>query len=592
MALPGDDTRTLAANRLVEVDLTVPVQRGSALSLVRYFHSFFQPAGELGSAWTLDLPRLLEQRRPVRRTGEKVEYRMTYQLTSPLNTYTARFTEQKVVPEVQGSLLVPETAGDILGIARVKEERLGMPTHVVLCRDGRRWHFDEAGYLVADIEAPLAVVYRRDQAHRIQRMEGWYGKDLRADIRLAYDADGHLISAQGSSAMVVHYTYDNGRLTGSESPLGTRAYTYHDGLVTSIVQNGTVVRRFVYTSRGQLQREQHADDPETTYQVSAGPQQTAVTASRADTPQAEETVQYDPALRPVRRALADGTQVQWQYDDRGAVETTIILPEGERYVVSRAAHGTHETLRVPAGGHYRAEYDGAGRITTLRQGEHLVLRQHWHSDGQLASTAFATFALHPEYRPDGVQTGLLLTAPEPGPRFSQWLHLVYDDQGRVARVTDATGTDLQVTYAQTGAPVGVTSSRGRVQLTRDAQGRVETMRTSWGEQRQNVYDPQRGTLTRIIVTQETQQAVLDVGPWGPSRVQHFDGGELRITYHEQGVQQGRIKALQMPHSVVVRYDYDAQHRLTDVTCGTTSRLTYTYDAQGRMVGLTHSPATS
>ena len=46
--LPGDQTRSVGANRLEVTDLTVPVEGETRIGLTRTFHSFFTPRGMLG----------------------------------------------------------------------------------------------------------------------------------------------------------------------------------------------------------------------------------------------------------------------------------------------------------------------------------------------------------------------------------------------------------------------------------------------------------------------------------------------------------------------------------------------------------------
>ena len=217
VALPGNDTRDLGANQLTETDLIVPVQRGAEIVLVRKFNSFFQPKGTLGSGWTFDLPRLEKQLLPIKRTGDKTEYKTAYQLTSPFNTYSESFREHKFVPEMNGKLLVPEHAGLFLGLADTKDDKIGAPTKALIFRDGREWHFDESGNFVAQMDRPLIVIYRRDGAQRIHRIEGWYGKDLRADIRIEYDKDGRV-----GSAIVVCHRWGNAPIPDSVGIADTR----------------------------------------------------------------------------------------------------------------------------------------------------------------------------------------------------------------------------------------------------------------------------------------------------------------------------------------------------------------------------------
>lgn len=105
VALPGDNTRDVAPCRLFATDIDVPVQRGEQIALERKFNSFFQPDEALGKGWTFDLPHLVKRPQPTQRSGDKSEYKITYQLTSPFGTYSETFRNHKLVPEVGGELL-------------------------------------------------------------------------------------------------------------------------------------------------------------------------------------------------------------------------------------------------------------------------------------------------------------------------------------------------------------------------------------------------------------------------------------------------------------------------------------------------------
>jgi YD repeat-containing protein len=204
------------------------------------------------------------------------------------------------------------------------------------------------------------------------------------------------------------------------------------------------MRQFSYTSRGQLRRERRIDGTEVVYTASIEPAGIKITAARTGTPETTATAQYDTAVRPVSRIFEDGTRVVWRRNDTSVAEATITLPGGEQYIVSYAPDGKRSTWRLPRGGQYLAEYDASGRLTALLQGDRQALRQQWHGNGALAAAAYETVAFHPAYRDDGVLTGLLMTAPKPGPQFSQWLEVKYDELGRVEKVADHSGADLRV----------------------------------------------------------------------------------------------------------------------------------------------------
>lgn len=584
VTLPGNDTRGLGANRLTETDLVVPVQRGTELRLVRSFHSFFRPNGELGSAWTLDLPRLEQQRRPVRRTQDQTEFHAGFHLTSPLGSYSERFTERKFVPEVQATLLVPGDSGHILGMGKVKDEKIGIPTHVVIFRDGRRWHFDEAGSLAAVEEAPLTVVYRRDQMNRARRIEGWYGKVLRAEIQLDYDDQGRLVAARGSNARPVKYTYDaTGALTGVAAPEGAVEYEYRDGQVTAILRGGKRVQTFQYDERGQLTEARDADGTAVRYEVtrmSDGVQVTALTADR------QETVLYDPALRPLYQVLQEGTHIRSHYAKDGTREQRVLLPNDEEIVVQRSPDALRETFHVSSGAVYSLEYDAAGRVTRLRQGKRDVLRQDWDADGRLAKIAYETAVVHPEYREDGVLTGVFITPVDEESPYRHWLRITFDELGRSAGVMDYTGSKIEIGYnGLSNEPQMIVIYGTGLEVKRNRDGRIETLHTSWGERQNNVFDPETGQLNQVEFARGDATSLIEFARGKPIKVRQFDGGEMRISYYDRDVPPGKIKAIRTPDDLVITYKYDNADRMAAINYAKKYRVEYTYDEQGRVTGV-------
>jgi RHS repeat-associated protein len=530
VALPGNDTRDVGANSLNQVDLDVPVQRGTRIALERRFHSFFKPSGVLGSGWTLDLPRLEKWRRPKKRTGDKVTYKTVYQLTSPLNTWNESFSEHKFVKEVNAKILAPAVPGKILGMVNSKDHRIGTPTDVLIFRDGRQWHFDDNGNLVARGEAPLMVIYRRDAAHRIRRIEGWYGDKLRADIRLEYDAKGRVISATGSNESVVQYKYDKeSLLTRAENSMGVLAYDYKNGLVTSVSRNGKVESHFEYTPRGQLKREQRADGTQIAYAVNRGQDGVEISALLTQSQGKETSTQYDVKFRPVRRVLEDGTYLQWRHLDSGATETTINTPEGDQYHVTHSADHNKTRIQFPEGGTYQVEHDSAGRMASLKKGNLQVLRQQWHQDGQLAKQQYESVALIPEYRKDRVLTGLLVTPPGDAREYSQWLHIDYDELGRPIKQTDYSGAETKTGYDDEGNLGIMVSKRGGIKITRNSIGKVDKVETSWGYGQHNSYDPNSGDLKKVEVTSGNTKSVIEFDNGKPTRVKHVSYSKSRVS---------------------------------------------------------------
>ncbi len=70
----------------------------------------------------------------------------------------------------------------------------------------------------------------------------------------------------------------------------------------------------------------------------------------------------------------------------------------------------------------------------------------------------------------------------------------------------------------------------------------------------------------------------------PSRVQQFDGSELRLAYHGEGPQKGLLREMSLPDGLQLTYAHDDQGRLVEVTCGGAYRLRYDWDEKGRLLG--------
>jgi RHS repeat-associated protein len=584
VALPGDNTLDLAPARLVQTDLAVPIQQGSEIKLSRQFHSFFQPSDFFGKGWTMDLPRLEQYRRPIRNNGNETRFQVCRRLTSPLNNYSAEFTETQFVPEVSAKLLIPQNSDEILGLSLGQDKRIGIPTHIVLFRDGRKWHFDQEGRLVAIEERPQTTIYRWDAAQRIRRIEGWYGNDLRADIRLEYDNLNRLSSAQGSKGGSVKYSYNSeGFLYQTDGPEGVAEYHYHDNLVTRVLRNSRLVHEFGYTDRGRLLRERNGNGTEIAYSLSSEDGGVKITASRSDRPEATVMAKYDAAFRPLSRAFPDGSRINWRYGGSGAAEATITVPGQEPYIVNRSADGRHLVWRLPEGGVYSCQYDAAGRLTALIEGNRPVLLQRWMPDGRLASAEYENFAIRPNYRDDGIPGGFLLTAREAGPRFSRWLSAQVDTLGRVVNVNDYSGAEIKIGYDKTGQPAILVSNRGGTQINRDDRGWVETIQTSWGDRQDTKYDPKNGSIQKIEIMRGNSKALIEFEEGRPIKIHQFDGGEANIVYHLNGQHKGFVREVRTPNGLVLTYEYNSENRIVAVNCGSAYRLQYSYDSEGRLI---------
>jgi RHS repeat-associated protein len=579
-ALPGDDTRALGACVLRQSDL------GGPAAVERVFHSFFRPSGEFGVGWTLDLPRLQKHKRVTERQGDRVQLMTVHQLVTPLASVSARFDRRRNVPEAHGELLVAEGVPEILGLASDNDQRIGCRTDVVLFRDGRRWHFDESGNLVARVQAPRTVIYRRKPGavDQLSRVEEWYGNKIVAQRDCDYDDRGRIARIRGREGREAVYVYNPaGELVEARGPSGVLTYEYADGCIARVLQDGVLVQSFGYADRGTLSKEWRTETGEIDYAIQTGPDGTRFhTSAPSGGGSGPGEIVYDSALRPVREVRHDGTDVRWDRSEAGKTRVTVSIPGGDELLVTELGGGSRR-VELPGGSVLEEARDAAERLTSLTLDGKTLMRQQWHVNGQPEMVEDETTAWRHEYRADGTLSRVLVTPPGDASGFSAWLGVGFDESGRLTGLTDATGMDVQVGYDAVGNISFVGGSRARVDVTRDEQARSMTLRTSWGGSQTISFDA-AGRPTRVETSDGSHVATTAFEGGRPVLIRHFDGGEVQVGYEDS-----RVRRLRLANGIELGYDYDVEGRVAAVSLGDETRVEYAYDDAGRIVTVSRRP---
>jgi RHS repeat-associated protein len=591
-ALPGNDTKALGASILNETDLIVPIHDDGALRLERTCHSFFRPSGELGIGWTLDLPRLEKQKRPIRRKGDLVEFTTIFAMQSPLNTLSARFDRRRFVPEVKGELLVADSSPEILGLARGSDDRIGFETEEVIFRDGQQWHFDKSGNLAARIQGPIAVIYRRgsDVSQEITRFEGWYGHERRSDIRITYDEKGRLKKASGSDDQEVAYFYNSdGELSRVTKRTGELTYAYHNGCLIKISRDGDVVRTFTYNDQGQVLKEWRKEAGEVRHRIQADEKGYRLSTFPGDSNQPQAEVEYDLSFRPIKKLGQDGTQVHWNRSCGKEDEITVTTPEGDEVLITESEAGRRRTLTFPGGAILAASLDEAGQITSMQIGGKTLLKQTWHHNGQPGTIEDASTAFRHEYRHDGTMRRILVTPPGDAERYDRWASHETDEQGRTTRISDFTGLDEKVTFDESGNISSWKNHRGSATVERNLRKKTESIETSWGIRQETEFDT-ANQVVRTDITREGATASIEFDRGAPVRIRQFDGGETRISYAKPDLKShiAQPDRIITPNQTELKYAYTPEGRISTVTCENGFRVEYAYDFEGRIIGLKKS----
>lgn len=594
VALPGANTRDLAACQLDEVDLSVPVLRGARISLVRRYNSFFEPDEVFGPGWSLDLPCLKQLLGPKKQAESSEDYESHYQLTSAHNSFSALFRESRFVPEFETELLVPETPGMFLGLASDSMEQIGFRTNVLLLNNGHEWHFDDSGWLAAIVEAPQTTIFRRYKTGQIYRVEGWYGKYLRADIVLEYNDKGRVTLARGKTARdttEIHYRYDDqGRLSEADGQFGRRRYEYVNDLVHKIYIDTIMTGEFGYGSGGQLVWEKQFDLPKISYEVSSGAGEMSVKSSTDSG--VHSSYGYDDSFRPTNQSLPDGTEMAWQYDSTGEAKIRTQLSGGEELVAVVSANSDRIQWRYPDDQSMTTQYDVAGRPVVFSHNSQKIFSQEYRQDGQMASAEFETFDIYPIYREDGVLTSLTVAEPDDDENNGQWLDVEFDELGRTVGATDAYGAEFAIGYDSSGMPNVFASNHGRVNMDRDLQGRLTDLKTTWGYTVHNSYsDDATGELTKSVASVGDVYEAVEFDQGRLVGIEHFDGGHTSIEYFGDSLSQDLVKQVRTPSGLILQYQYEEsqpgesgnlQRNIKSVVCGDTYAVDFIYDDQYRL----------
>ncbi len=616
--LPGADTLSLAPVKLDEPDISVFVEGGKGIQLLRSYNSFFNPSGPWGKGWAMDLPRLEEAKVPVKRDAMGgVTYRIDHELISPFNSVSARFSKIAAVPELNGSrLYVPDKASkasEFLGMDSENPDFLTNPTQILIKRNGEKWHFNQAGDLVATEHGGFRTVYERDAAGRLTRILGVQGKQLAASIQLSYDNAGRLQTATGQretgetvnekDKATVNYEYDaSGTLIAVSTNDGRSGYQYKDSLLVAVTnreqgKNGKefedkVVRSFEYNSHGQLLAETDARGVKSKYRVTSDEKGKTLTVVSEGSKTSEESIQYDSAFRPVEAQYAKGIKASWQYPDGGGSIMVIASAEGEKITLTESADHRKKTLELDKQRKLVGEYDTAGRLTSLVYNGIPVLRQEWASDGNLRLATNEKTSFHPSYDDDGQVSSVLIAPPdEPNKKgeFKYFQKTTLDASGRPLKITDNSGLYMEMDYFKTGELRAMINKRDGqnfgINVNRDDQGRIKDVDSPRGKQTY-AYDA-AGLVNKIIVV-ETQgsQASIELKEGFVQKVRQFDGGEYSFNYDTKAY---KLKNINTPNGLQLQYNY-TNGQIEEVKVGKLYKLKLDYDKEERVVAWNYSSA--
>jgi RHS repeat-associated protein len=399
---------------------------------------------------------------------------------------------------------------------------------VVRDNAGNRSDFTRSGVWLGDTAGPGTTVHvERDDDGVVTRLVSERGRSVDVEY-----VDGRVAVLRSSDGRRVEYGYDDrGRLVSVTDDAGTRRYGWNDDdLITTVTSAAGVVevdniydveRRVVeqVSPHGRVVRFAYLPGRVTVVSDRDGRRSNSYVADAkgrligvVDADDHRQSMSYDPHGNLVSATERDGSVTVHAYDERGRRTRTV----------------------TPAGGDITYGYDEQDRVTTV----------------VTESGAVVTY----EYRGEDRDPSVIVD-PVGGRSALTWV------DGLLARVVDATGVTVTMTYDASGDLVATTNAVGdTARIERDAAGRAVAAVSPSGARTEYRHD----AAGLLVERRDADGAV-----W---RFEHTSGG--------------RIAAVTDPLGARTEFEYAASGELATTIDPLGRRVTRTFDDQGNVARLT------
>ena len=555
VALPGAGSLALVPNRQTYADMSVPIGLGRRIALARHYNSFFDPVGEYGKGWTMNLPSLKMIPVPASCDGKKRECNMVPWLTDPLGTLNVRFERiEKVAAFKQAEMYVARSHPEFFGVASGNHPLLDVQTRQVLWKDGREWHFDDDGWLVLETVEGGATRYIRDRVGQVRQIIGYVGKSVNGTIDLSYDSQGRIVKVVAqqpealrrvwaADAVEVVYAYNNdGRLASvsrktekSKDVAEAVSYAYRGPHLTEIHLPDNRKVAFSYNGSGQV-TDVGQDGHRTELRIASVADKTTLTQTEAGG-KAMVSMVYDSLMRPIEANLGNSEKVRRSYGVGHEMEEARLYEDRPFITRKISADGRKETTvdHEMGGSVLDVLFDEAGRSEEWLRSGVRVAKAVRRPDGMIEKVSVGTSSeVVPLVCKEGWQDGVMVR--EPGCE-TKWTTEEWDVLGRTKKVADSTGFEYVMGYDEDGHlnSMGRMTKDGKLAgsvFTYDDQGRVAGVDSTWGtEQREYAHD---GALKKVVSKRGAASTETRFDAQGRvASLRAFDGGETTWTYADK-----------------------------------------------------------
>ena len=487
--------------------------------------------------------------------------------------------------------------------------------YVFTLPDQRLMRFNSTGQLTSESDRDgntLSFAYGSGKLETITDAAG-------RKIKLAYNSEGLVSSAEDPMGHVVKYTYESENLVSVTQPSETALrwqYEYNaehemtsetDGRKDSTTTEYDSSHR-VISQTGPMGRERKWEysgtfgtEPTTTtitepngsvtreeFNVAGLP--TRVTraygtslatntsfeydiednlVSVTDPDKHTTEYRYDSAGDRTSEKNADGDETKWTYDSTHDIET-ITTPDGETTTIRRESHGNPETVERPAPGSKtqvtKYKYDGHGDLENVTNPLEHTWKYEYDSYGDRTAEIDPEGDKHTwEYNEDSQETASVI------PRG-------YAEGAEISKFTTKIERDAQ------GQPLIVTGPFGRkTTYTYDGDGDLETQTDPNGDKTKYTYDSDN----ELVKLEEPNKTVIETGYDSESQVtSQIDGNKHTTKYVRNALE--RVTEVVDPRERKTTNEYDAAGNLLKITDPAKRTTTYKYDPANRLQEISYS----
>ncbi|MBW1735746.1 MAG: RHS repeat protein [Deltaproteobacteria bacterium] len=369
-----------------------------------------------------------------------------------------------------------------------------------------------------------------------------------ATTTFEYDAAGNMTGVHFPGGRDIAYTYtEAGLLESIEDDLGNRIeYTYDsegNRIREEVLDRDGALKRFEefeFDEFNRLKRIIHPDGTFDEYQYDA-----VGNLKRLTDPNEKATLyDYDPLNRLTSVTQPGDVITTYGYD---AHDNLVMVRDAEDHVTTYLYDDLGGQIRVasPESGSREYSYDEAGNLVRVTDAGGITVTYTYDALNRLTAVHYpessqdVTFTYDQGDYGKGRLTGMV----DPSGVYTY----TYDAMGNIVReekVIEGTAYSTTYTYDATGILTGITYPDGRsVTYELDGAGRVSSVSTA------------RDGVSKVLAED------IDYYPFGP------------------------LKALTLGNGVVQTRTYDQQYRISRLSYGSVSDLSYTLDPSGLITGI-------